>query len=131
MAFVGDGEYPLAMQRVCRLLESYVLEERVDGSQARIPRASAVLASAFQVLEEKTKKGCVEIFDQDFRRYFAKPLFCKMQKQAEAIAISRYGVRARSPLVKQAISKERLKERGKLGGDHGCVSRSINRSVAS
>jgi hypothetical protein len=58
------------------------------------------------VFEEQTQEGCVEIFDQDFRRYFAKLFFCKMQKQAEAVAISRYGVRARLPLVKQAISKE-------------------------
>jgi hypothetical protein len=69
MTFVGDGEYPLAMQRLCRLLESYVLEERVDGSQARIPCAGAVFANPFQVFEEQTQEGCVEIFDQDFRRY--------------------------------------------------------------
>ena len=100
MAFVGNGEYPLAMQRVCRLLESYVLEERVDGSQARIPCAGAILTNPFQVFEEQTQEGCVEIFDQDFRRYFAKPCFCKMQKQTEAVAISRYGVRACSQLVK-------------------------------
>jgi hypothetical protein len=55
MTFVGDGEYPLAMQRVCRLLESYVLEERVDGSQARIPCAGAILTNPFQVFEEQTQ----------------------------------------------------------------------------
>jgi hypothetical protein len=35
----------------------------VDGSQARIPRASAVFAQTFQVVEEKTNKWRINIFD--------------------------------------------------------------------
>ena len=80
----------------------------MDGPQADIPRASPVFPNAFQVLKEKTKEGGVEIFDQELRGHFAESFLGKMQKQAEAIAIPRYRMGARLPLVKQAIRKEGL-----------------------
>jgi len=118
------------MLRMCRLFQSYVLEERVDSSEARIPRAGAVFADSFQVVEETANKRRIEIFDAKLRGRFAEPFLRKMQKQAEAIAISRYRIRA-CLLLKQAIGKEGLKKRGKIDGNHGCTSRSINRSVAN
>ena len=95
----------------------------MDGSQACIPRASAVFANTFQVVEEKTNKRRIEILDAELGGHFAESFFGKMQKQAEAIAISRDRMRARLPLAKQAIGKEGLKKRGKVGGNHGRTSR--------
>ena len=86
----------------------------MDGPEAHIPCASAVFADTFQVVEEKTNKGRIEILDAELGRHFAESFFGKLQKQAETIAISRYRMRARLPLTKQAIGKEGLKERGKL-----------------
>ena len=103
----------------------------MEGSQTGIPRASAVLASAFQVIEEDANKGSIEVFDAELGGHFAESFFGKLQKQAEAIAVSRDGVRARLPLAKQPIGKEGLEERGKAGGNHGCTSFAISRSVAS
>ena len=55
--------------------------------------------------------------------HFVEPFFGKLQKQAEAIAISGDRMRARLSLAKQAIGEEGLKKRGKAGGNHGCTSR--------
>src|SRR5215467_4496688 len=103
----------------------------MDRPQAGIPRASAIFTNALQVFKEETNKGRIEIFDQELRGHFAESFLGKMQKQAEAIAIPRYRMRARLPLVKQAIRKEGLKERGKVGGHHRCTFPSISRSVAN
>jgi hypothetical protein len=119
------------MQRMSGLLESHVLEERVDGSEARVARAGTVFANAFQVVEEKTNKGRIEVLDAELGRHFTESFFGKMQKQAEAIAISRDGMGARLALAEQAVSKEGLKKRGKVGSNHGCTSLAISRSVAS
>src|SRR6266705_2749444 len=75
----------------------------MDGSQPGIPGASAIFASAFQVIEEEADKGSIEVFDPELRGHFAKSFFGKLQKQAEAIAISRYCMRAGLQLTKQAI----------------------------
>jgi hypothetical protein len=103
----------------------------VDSSETRISRARTVLANAFQVVEEKTNKGCIQILDAKLGGHFAESFFGKMQKQAEAIAISRYRMWARLELAKQAIGKEGVKEGGKVSRSHGRTSRSISRSVAS
>jgi hypothetical protein len=80
----------------------------MDGPQAGIPRARAVFSNAFQVLKEKTNKGCVEIFDHEPGGHFAESFFGKVQKQAEAITIPLYRMGARLPLANQAIRKEGL-----------------------
>ena len=76
-------------------------------------------------------KGASRSSTRSLEGDFAESFFGKMQKQAEAIAISRDRMRARLPLAEQAIGKEGLKKRGKVGGDHGCTSPAISRSVAS
>jgi hypothetical protein len=37
----------------------------VDGCQPDIPRASAVLTSAFQVIEECANEGSIKVFDPE------------------------------------------------------------------
>jgi hypothetical protein len=83
------------------------------------------------MVEKKTNKGRIEIFDLELGGHFTESFFGKMQKQAEAIAIPRDGMGARLALAEQAVSKEGLKQRGKVGRNHGCTSLSISRSVAS
>ena len=78
----------------------------MDSSEARISRARTVLANAFQVVEEKTNKGCIQILDAKLGGHFAESFFGKMQKQAEAIAVPRDGMGARLALAEQAVRKE-------------------------
>jgi hypothetical protein len=103
----------------------------VDGSQSDVPGTSAVFASAFQVIEKEGNERCVEILDPKLGRHFVESFFGKLQKQTKTIAICRYCMRACLPLAQQPIGKEGLKKRGKTGGNHGCTSRAISRSVAS
>jgi len=83
------------------------------------------------MFKEATNERRIEIFDSELNRHLAESFFSKLQKQAEAIAICRDSVRARLPLAKQTISKERLKKRGEAGGNHRGTSRGISRSVAN
>jgi hypothetical protein len=119
------------MQGVRRLLQSHISEERVDGPQPDVPRASTVFASAFQVIEEETNERCIEVFDPNLGWHFAEPFLGKLQKQTEAVAISGNGMRARLSLAEQAIGEKRLKKRRKADGNHSCTCRWIIRSVAS
>ena len=84
------------------------------------------------IADEALRRGIwVEVLDAELGRHFTESFFGKMQKQAEAIAISRDGMGARLALAEQAVSKEGLKKRGKVGSNHGCTSLAISRSVAS
>jgi hypothetical protein len=131
VALIGHRQDPLAMQGVRGLFQSHVAEERVDGSQANVPRASAVFASVFQVGEEETNEGSIEVVDAELGGGFVEPFLGELQKQAKAIAIAGDGMWARLPLAKQPISEERLEEGRKGGGHHNSTSRCINRRVAS
>ena len=82
----------------------------MDSSQPNVPRASAVFASAFQVIEEEPNEGCIEVFDAELGWAFVELFLGELQKQAKGVAISRYGMRARLPLAKQTIGEEGLKE---------------------
>jgi hypothetical protein len=95
----------------------------MDGSQANVPRASTVFAGALQVIKKETNEGGIEIFNPELGGTFVQSLLGKLQQQAETVAISRDGMRARFPLAKQTISEEGLKERRKAGGSHSCTSR--------
>jgi hypothetical protein len=98
------------MQGVGRFLQSDILEEGVDCGQPRIPSASGVLSDLFQVFQESAKKRWIEVFDRQIRWHFSESVFGELQKQAEGIPISCYGVRARLPLPKEPICKEGLKK---------------------
>jgi hypothetical protein len=123
MSLIGHRQDPLAMQGMRGFLQSHVPEKRVDGSQPNVPRASAVFASTFKVIEEETNEGSIEVFDAELGGAFVKPIFGELQKQAETVPISRYSMRARLPLAKQTIGEEGLQERRKTGGNHSCTSR--------
>jgi hypothetical protein len=123
IAFIRHRQDPLTMQGIGGFFQSHVSEERVDGSQSNVPRASAVFAGAFQVIEEETNEGGIELFDTELAWSFVEPFFGELQKQPEAIAISGDCMQARLSLAKQPIGEEGLKESRKAGGSHGCTSR--------
>jgi len=123
VALIGHRQDPLTMQGLRGLLQSHVPEKRVDGSQPNNPRASAVFASAFQVIEEETNEGSIEVFEAEMGGAFVEPFLGELQKQTKGIAISCYRMRACLPLTKQTIGEKRLKKRGEAGGHHGCTSR--------
>jgi len=123
MALIRHRQDPLTMQGMRGLLQGHVPEKRVDGSQPNIPRASAVFASAFQVIEEETDEGSIKVFDAELGGASVEPFFGKLQKQTKGIAISCYRMRACLPLTKQTIGEKGLQERRKAGGHHGCTSR--------
>jgi hypothetical protein len=103
----------------------------VDGSQPDVPRACTVFAGTFQVIEEQAKEWSIEVFDLDLGWLHAKPFLGKLQKQAEAIAISRHGMRAGLALALQTIGEEGLKKRRKASRNHDRTSFGVSRSVAS
>jgi hypothetical protein len=82
------------------------LKEGVNCGQPDVPSASAVLPATLKIVEEITNKRHVQIIELEVRRRFAQPFFCKMQEQAEGIAISRDGMRACPLLPAQAICKK-------------------------
>jgi hypothetical protein len=52
----------------------------VDGCQPDIPRASAVLTSAFQVIEECANEGSIKVFDPELAGALAELFFGELQK---------------------------------------------------
>ncbi len=80
----------------------------MDGSQTNVSRASAVFAGALQVIEEKANERGIQVFDPELRGALVESLLGKLQEQAERVAISRDGMRARFPLAKQTIREEGL-----------------------
>jgi hypothetical protein len=131
VALIGHRQDRLAMQGMRGLFQSQVAEERGDGSQANVPRASAVFASVFQGSEEESNEGSLEVFDAELGGAFVEPFLGELQKQAKAIAIAGDGMWARLRLAKQPMGEERLEEGRKGGGHHGSTSRCSNRRLAS
>ena len=67
-----DRQDPLAVQRKRWFADGYVLEEGVQRCKTVISCPRTVAANFFQIVEELPEEGCVEIFDQQFRRRAAE-----------------------------------------------------------
>jgi hypothetical protein len=80
----------------------------MDGSQANIPSTSAIFAGALQVIEEKANKRGIQVFNPELAGTLSQSFLGKLQEQAERVAISRDGMRARCPLAKQTIGEKGL-----------------------
>jgi hypothetical protein len=68
VAFAGHGQNALAMQGVGGFAQGDVAEERVDGGQAGIAGARAIVAALFEVFEEGADHGGVQVLDPQRRR---------------------------------------------------------------
>jgi hypothetical protein len=115
VAFGWHRQDSLAKQRMRRFLESHVLKEGMNRSQADIPGASAILSVVLEMIEKISNEGHAQILDREIRGCFTEPFFCKAEEKTEGIAIPRYRIGACSLLPKQSIGKECLKQRWKAG----------------
>jgi hypothetical protein len=66
-ALLGDGEHALDRSGVLRVQEGRESEHRVDGGEAGVPRAGAVVALGFEVVQERTDERGVEITEVQLR----------------------------------------------------------------
>ena len=133
VTFGRHREDSLTKQRMGRFLESHVLKEGMNRRQADISGASAILSVVLEMIEKITNEGHVQVLDREIRGCFTEPFFCKMEEQTEGIAIPRDGIGTCSPLSKQSICKECLKQRGKAGSHYRRASFPLSRrrSVAN
>jgi len=108
---VGNGEHPLAEQRVCRLGQRDVLEEAVKGRQARVAGAGAVPALFFEVVEELGHERRVDVFDVEARGRLVQTRGREPQQEPEGVAVRTDGVRAGLSLPNEAVDEEALEKR--------------------
>jgi hypothetical protein len=66
VAFRRDCKDALALQCEGRFADRYILEEAMDCSQTVVPRPRAVATIEFEMLEELSQEGNIEIFDEQF-----------------------------------------------------------------
>ena len=100
VAFVWHGEHALAEQRMGGLLQGDILKERMDCGEPGIARARAVAPFLFEVIEELTDEGRIEILEPETRGRRAE-LFCGItQKKTKGITVSGDGVATGAPLPK-------------------------------
>jgi hypothetical protein len=57
VAFAWHRQDSPAMQRMCRLLESHVLKEGMNRSQADISGASAILSVVLEMIKKVSNEG--------------------------------------------------------------------------
>jgi hypothetical protein len=113
-----DGEDPLAEERVGRTREGDIAEEGVERREAGVAAASGISALSLEVIEELAEECGVEIGEHEAGGSPAELFNGKAQEQSEGVAVGGHSVRARPPLREQAVGKESLQERGKVGGTH-------------
>lgn len=89
----------------------------MNRREADIAGASAILSAVLEMVEEITNERHVQVLDREIRGCFIQPFFCKMEEQTEGIAIPRDCIGTCSPLSKQSIRKEGLKQ-GRKAGSH-------------
>src|SRR5207248_7786483 len=105
------------------LLEPEVVEEGMDGRQARVPAPGAVAAGFLKVIEEVADEGRVQILEGQLRRGLPQSLLGESQEQAESVPVSRDGVRAGPTLPQETVGEEGLHQTGEVRvGAHGSIS---------
>jgi hypothetical protein len=87
----------------------------MNRRQADIAGASAILPTVLEMIEEIANEGRFQVLDREIRGCFTETFFCKMEEQAEGIAITRDFIGTCSLLSEQSIRKEGLKRGGKAG----------------
>ena len=99
---------PLAMQGMGGLFQSHVSEERVDGPQPGVPRASTVFASGFQVIEEETNERASRSWIRIGKGILPSLSLANCRSRRKQ---SRYPATYADslPLAKQAIGEKRLR----------------------
>jgi hypothetical protein len=118
---------------VLRCMQRHVAEEGMDRGEAHVATASAVLALALEVIEERSEQRRVQLRHAQIRRCLAQPLLGIPEEQAERVAVARDGVGARLTLLHEPVHDECLHQRRSCAdGGHGrcpCLERSTRRSA--
>ena len=70
-AFGRDGQHPLDQRGVLGVAQRGVGEQRVDGGESVVAGAHAVVALAFEVIEEGADQHRVEVLERELRRRLA------------------------------------------------------------
>jgi hypothetical protein len=97
--------------------DGYVLKERVNSCQSRVPRANGTAALVFEMIEERSHKSLVKLVHIEIGWASTESLCCETQQQAEGVSIAGYGVWACTQLANKAIRKKTL-EQGWEAGHH-------------
>jgi hypothetical protein len=92
----------------------------VDGGETDVPAACAAAPLVFEMVQEGSKKGSVEVGEHDLRGRLPQFLPGISQQQAETIPVAGQGVRAGLALPDESIREECLQENGEgPDGAHG------------
>jgi len=91
--------------------EGREVEKRPDGSQARVASTDAITTAMFQVFQERTNDGRIEILDRQLRGRLAAALMEEGEELAEGVAVGGHRVRAGLALLGQPVGEERLQSR--------------------
>ena len=103
----------------------------MDGGEAHISAAGAVVAFVFEMIEKEAEEHGIEVGKHDFRWYLAQLLLGIGQQETEGVAVACQGMRTRLSLPDEAVGEKRLQEGWKgSGGIHGWTSGSSTRRSA-
>ena len=102
-SFVRDRAHLQGEVEATRDAVFQIAEEGLDGGQARVPRADAVVAVLLQVLEEGDRQCHREVLDHQGAGTEAESLCRAEDEQLEALGAALHGVPAQAPLAGQAV----------------------------
>ncbi len=97
------------------MVQGEIAEQRVDRGEPVVAGRGAVAPVAFQVVQEGTDQGCVQIIDGQLAGREAGALGGERQQQPEGGAIGRDRVRARGALGDQPLGEVGLQRRREAG----------------
>jgi len=111
------------------MVECEVGEQRVDGRQAVVAAAGAVVPVLFEVVQERGDQRRVEVGDVRDAGRLAGLAGGKGQQEREAELVGGEGVGAGRPLADQPVGEIGMQAGGQ--GAHRCASSPASRSAAS
>src|SRR5207249_11268049 len=110
---------------------------RATGRQPQIPAANAQALLFLQAIQKRHDQRGIDLLEAQMRRRLMQTLFDELQELTEGVPIGTDGMRARLPLLHQALCEESLQQRWKAGeSSHGwpsqrCSSRWISSHIDS
>jgi hypothetical protein len=106
-------------------VQRHISEKGVDGGEADVATAGAIVAFLFEMIEEGAEERSVQIGQRQGRGRFAKLSLRILQQQTEGIPVAGESVGAHLSLSHEAVDEERLQQsREWIGGFHGKAPRS-------
>jgi hypothetical protein len=129
-AFGRDGEHALDRRGVLRVAQGGVAEQRVDGGEAVVASADAVVAVAFEVVQERCNGRGVEVADVELAGLLVGAVDGEAEQESEGVPIGGDRVAAGAALAEEPVGEERLQG----GGEHchrGAPNRPSRRAAAS